>query len=52
MIGNKFWSSMVEKHFKDCLINTKHVQGFVVVMQKQIKYGDRTYILEQFIEAA
>ena len=43
---------IINENFKDCLINTKHVQGFVVVMQKQIKYGDRTYILEQFIEAA
>ena len=53
MIGNKFWGcSMIKTHFKYLLINTKHVHVFVVVMQNQIKYGDRTYILDQFIEAA
>ena len=52
MIGNKFWGcSMIKTHFKYLLINTKHVHVFVVVMQNQIKYGDRTYILQQFIEA-
>ena len=52
MIGNKFRGcSMIKTHFKYLLINTKHVHVFVVVMQNQIKYGDRTYILQQFIEA-
>ena len=53
MIENNLWRCIMVKNIsKIRLINTKHVHVFVVVMQKQIKYGDRTYILDQFIEAA